>query len=57
MIYMLGLILSKLKKFQEAMDIFEFTIKLDPQYLDSYNCKGKLMSYFISNMFNSYGTI
>lgn len=39
------------------MDIFEFTIKLDPQYLDSYNCKGKLMSYFISNMFNSYGTI
>ena len=57
MIYISGLILSNLKRFQEAMDIFEFAIKLDPEYLDTYNSKGKLILYSISNMFHNHGTI
>ena len=34
------MILSKLKRFQEAIEIFDNGIRIDPKYLNTYNSKG-----------------
>lgn len=33
--------LSKLEKFQEAIESFNNAIKLDPRFVVAYDCKGK----------------